>query len=265
MLVISRERWIMKKIWLVIMGVILGVFCRNINGVYSAPIDLPRGLQDVKKIPDSQRLMFGLELDAISERKMEHFNAELKGNIITAKAFYSTGYGIDFYGLIGRTQGFEYKIDDLDLVCKWDDDYMLGLGMNMVIFIPVLQENMIWPFIDLKYRAIKDVDYDSINVGGAAQANVVNNISTDWWERQLSLGIAKKYEMLIAYTGIKYSDVHIACDVDVGGVNYKGYNDADYNYGIFIGCMVPMEKVKIGLEVRLVDEQAVTCKVHYQF
>ena len=254
----------MKKI----IGVVafLGIISLSSMG-YGATVEIPYALKAVTaEVPTGDKLSIEFEVDSVSKRNMKKFGAQAKADIAAFKFIYTTDYAIDFYATLGNAMNIEYKYDlgTFDL----DDQMCWGVGLNWVIFIDELEDLEVWPFLDLNYREITGMGYNSLTAGGVSysKSQLLNTSSADWNEWQGALGIGKNFEACLVYLGIKYSDVQASARATAGGTVYDlARTQSDDNVGVFIGLVLPIDKIKVAAEVRFIDESAYSIKATYKF
>ena len=112
------------------------------------------------------------------------------------------------------------------------------------------------------------MDYESLTVNGTK--NMMSSFSdkneTKFSEWQIAIGLAAKVGSFVPYGGIKYSDINLSSDVTIGSNRYKIKDEAQNNFGFFLGCGWFFDDImQLSAEMRFADEQAYSIKAGYSF
>jgi len=254
--------------------VLLVVLCFAVIGfLYAAPVDVPTAAQGLEG-SILQNKDFGLsvagEADFLSERELETAESEVSAEFYTGKIILTLADRFDAYAIFGQARGMEYKEKILgsNVTFGLEDNLTWGLGLNALIY--ELKDYGIKFFGDGKYRAVNDIDYESLTVDGVRYNKsqlTLNKMDADWEEWQVAFGVAKKFEYFMPYCGVKYSDVKVSAKATIGSTTYDlGSTNSDNTIGLFIGCaIIPVKALSIDLQGRFVDETAFTVKATYKF
>lgn len=256
--------------------VLLVVSCFVAIGfLYAAPVDVPTETQGLEgNIFKNKELGIGLsvagEADFLSERELDEANGEVEGKLYTTKIILTLADRFDIYGIFGQAQDMEYKEKVLgsDVKFELEDKFTWGVGLNALIY--EWKDYGVKFFADGKYRAVNDIDYESVTVDGVQYSKsqlTGTKVDADWEEWQVAFGIAKKFEYFMPYFGVKYSDIKASAKVTVGSTTYDaGSANSDNIIGLFVGCAItPIKALSIDLQGRFIDETAFTVKATYKF
>jgi len=243
--------------------------------VYAAPVNLPSSIKGLKgKIWNHEydleqiEVSVGVEADFVAERELDELDAEVEGNLYTAKLIFSSAEKFDFYVNLGQAQDVKYKATILgsDVEFDLEDEFIWGAGISYAF---TSDDDSFQIGVDAKYRQITDIDYDSITIDGTTykKSQLGGKTAAKWKEWQVALIISKKFNYFVPYAGVKYSDVDASAKAIVSGTTYDlGSTDSESKVGIFVGCsIIPIEQFSIDLEARFIDETAFTARVSFKF
>ncbi len=121
--------------------------------------------------------------------------------------------------------------------------------------------------IDGRYRQVEP-DIDKVILNNVDVSSIITNVSAEYKEWQVALGISKELGQFVPYGGIKYNDVEASMEA----TSFLGITDktddinSDGVVGIFVGCdFLPTKNLSIGVEGRFIDETAFTVSANYRF
>jgi len=237
--------------------------------LYAAPVDVPTKIQGLEgNIFNDKELGIGLsiaaEADFLSSRKLAMADwwgggtSKVKGQFYTSKIILTIINKFDIYGIFGKAENLESK-DSGGGGFKPKDKLTWGAGLSVPIY--EWKNYGIKFFIDGKYRAVNNIDY---NINSQVPNTYDNGGSTspkflvDWQEWQVAFGAAKRFKYFMPYLGVKYSDFR----------EFSGEmaNHSNNIFGIFVGCAItPIKAFSIDLQGRFIDETAFTTKATYKF
>jgi len=174
---------------------------------------------------------------------------------------------VEPYVLLGADNGeFSEKYSGVDLKYETETAFAWGLGATVL-----LKEfnNGIRIGIDGRYRQVEpDIDKLTLNSVSYSPGDVgISNLSAEYKEWQVALGISKEFGQFVPYGGIKYNDVEASMKATILGTTYKTDDiNSDGVVGIFVGCdFLPTKNLSIGVKDRFIDETAFTVSANYRF
>lgn len=262
----------MNKLVVSFLAVVM-VFIFSVS-VSAAPVNLPTSVKEIKgtdylNLEPELAFTFEVEGDFLHERKLDDQDGEIEASFYMAKLIFSTEK-IDVYAGFGQAEDVEFNAFVSGATIKYEmkSQFAWCMGIDGVIY--EWEGSRVKIFGDAKYRAIKDMDYEYVTIEGVQYAeNLLLEGRTDaeWKEWHVALGVARKFEFIIPYIGMRYSDVRVDADITYSGVTYDlGERTAGESFGIFAGCAVmPLENLSIEAEGRFIDETAFTLRLVHQF
>ena len=254
----------MKRLWT--LGLVT-IFLFAYSVASAAPVGNP-----AKPILEKGDTPFkvGTELDFVTERDLDVSGEDVtieKLNWYAGKISYTMADRVDLYTLLGAANGeFSEKYSGVDLKYETETAFAWGLGATVL-----LKEfnNGIRLGIDGRYRQVEP-DIDKLilnNVEYTIPSGSITNVSAEYKEWQVALGISKELGQFVPYGGIKYNDVEASVKATISGTTYKTDDiNSDGVVGIFVGCdFLPTKNLSIGVEGRFIDETAFTVSANYRF
>ncbi len=256
-----------KKIMFLLMAAVMALS----NGiVFSAPIDIPLNIKGIDE--NNSKFHVTYESDFLLRRDINDFAAKVEANFNSVKVI-SPIYSSDMarangYFNIGQAGDTTYKAKLLgqDVTYNMNESIVWGAGVN---FSVAEERDKIIPCVDIKYRRIEAMEYESVVVGArtysSGDLSLVNDANYDEW--QAAFLVCKKTEIFLPYVGVKYSDVRVSAKVQAGGTVYQmNTTRSDKILGFVIGCsLYPGDDFNFDIEGRFGDEEAVTLRVGYSF
>lgn len=253
----------MKKIIAITICVIL-VASANL---FAAPVGNP-----AKPVLEKGDTPFkvGAELDFVTERDLDVSGEDVaieKLNWYAGKLSHAMSDKVDLYTLLGAANAeFSEKYSGVDLKAETETAFAWGLGATILL---KEFDNGIRVGIDGRYRQVEP-DIDKLilnNVEYAIPSGSVTNVSAEYKEWQVALGISKELGQFVPYGGIKYNDVETSLEAKISGTTYKTDDiNSDGVFGIFVGCdFLPSKNFSVGVEGRFIDETAFTVSSTFRF
>lgn len=254
----------MKKLW--ILGLVT-IFLSAYSMASAAPVGNP-----AKPILEKGNTSFkvGTELDFVTQRDLDVSGEDVaieNLNWYGAKISYVLADKVEPYVLLGAANGkFSDKYSGVDLKLETETAFAWGLGATVLL---KEFDNGIRLGIDAKYRQVEpDINKLTLNnVEYTIPSGSVTNVSAEYKEWQVALGISKELGQFVPYGGIKYNDVEASLKTTISGTTYTTDNiNSDGVVGIFVGCdFLPTKNLSIGVEGRFIDETAFTVSANYRF
>jgi len=258
----------MKKINILVLVVFMvSVFSVDIG---AAPVSCPTSVKEMKGkdyiYKDANMTLSAsaaAEADLMRERKLDELEGEIESSFYTVKLILAIDR-VDVYTVLGEAVDTEYnaQVSGADVRYQLEDKFTWGVGVAGLIY-----EWKKWGmkiFGDASYRTISNMDYDSFTLEGIqyTQERLKEETKDDakWEEWQVALAVARKFEYITPYAGIKYSDIDASANVSLFNVSYdtKTLNGGE-DIGVFVGCSImPIENISLDLEARFIDESAYT-------
>ncbi|MFH1782031.1 MAG: hypothetical protein ABH848_00230 [Candidatus Omnitrophota bacterium] len=258
---------------LVIVFTALFLLCAFTVYVNAAPVTCPASVKEMKGndyIDKDSNIAFlvSLESDFITEKDLDESDGQVEGTMHVGKLVVSFDK-VDFYALLGGTGNLEYSasISGANVLYELEDKFLWGLGASGLI--KKWDKHGIQLFGDLSYRTTGDMEYDIVTLNGTQFSKSQLTPATDakYEEWQIALSVAKKFQYMTPYAGIKYSNLDASADVTISSTRYA-LSDAenDNPVGIFLGCaLMPLDNMSIDLEGRFIDEEAFSVSLNYEF
>jgi hypothetical protein len=249
-----------------------GVLCFGLisSTVFASPINLPTGIKGQDGVGLISNLPVGLSAgflnDYVGERDLNKNSGKASFDMIGGIIDLSILNRFDVYTMLGSMQSPEIKGTGYTL--NFSDDFMWGVGADAVIYdwkAPGIQF-----FGDGNFREANSLGLDSFTYNGTtynkSQFNSVLTANGKWEEWQAALGVSKKFEYVIPYGGIVYSDVKTSGKVSVLGKTVSGSANSKNKVGPFVGVsIIPTKWLSIDITGRFVAEEAVSVAATVKF
>lgn len=256
----------MKKTLFVAM-LCLGIFSST---VFASPINLPTGIKGQEGSGLRKDLPVGISAgflyDHVDSRELSDDSGEVNFDMVGGKIILSGMNTFDIYTMLGSTQNTEFKasVSGSNYIFSLGDNFMWGVGASAIIH--EWKDGGIQLFGDANYRETKDIGVDSVTVNGSP-ATLTGTVNVDWQEWQVAFGVSKKFEYVIPYAGVVYSDVNASAKATINGTTYDPDSVSSENtFGPFVGISIlPTKWLSIDVSGRFVAEQAVSVGATVKF
>ena len=244
--------------------------------VIASPINLPTAIKGQDGVGLISNLPVGLSAgflnDYVGERDLNKNSGKASFDMIGGIIDLSILNRFDVYTMLGSTLSPELKGNDLGYTEKLDlsDQFMWGVGADAVIYD--WKDAGIQFFGDANYRESSNMGLDSLTLNGTtisssqlAAAGIAS--SAEWQEWQAALGVSKKFQYVIPYGGVVYSDVRASDKVTYSGTTYNSKAlSSKYKVGPFVGVsIIPTKWLSIDITGRFVAEEAVSVAATVKF
>ena len=242
----------------------------------ASPINLPTAIKGQDGVGLISNLPVGLSAgflnDYVGERDLNKNSGKASFDMIGGTIDLSILNRFDVYTMLGSTLSPEFKFNNLGNTEKFDfsDQFMWGVGADAVIYD--WKDTGIQFFGDGNYRESNNMGLDSLTVNGTtisssqlAAAGITS--SAKWQEWQTALGVSKKFQYVIPYGGVVYSDVRASDKVTYSGTTYNSKSlSSKYKVGPFVGVsIIPTKWLSIDITGRFVAEEAVSVAATVKF
>lgn len=270
--------------------IVFGILTLSTAAVYAAPVDIPTILlkpTETSGYADNdirtqeyfdqlygqdewyRRAAIEVEGDWLQERELDQLDAKAEGRFYTAglklPAYFLGPW--DFYGNAGMTDDFELdaRIGAIDVDYKVEDSFTWSAGATWIPFQLASPFGAVL-FVDGKYRAINEADYDSVALNGIEFTTFSGSSEASWREWQAAIGLAFKFPNIVPYIGGKYSNVDQDTEVSILGSSYNTDTESENQFGPFAGvAIVPNDILSLNVQGRFVDEQAISAELALKF
>jgi len=275
------------------LGLIMLCLVFTSSFVMASPVNLPTGIkgqegfgvekdsgtmfgeeecQVIKDLRDNIGLSGGFLNDYVGERDLNKYSGKASFDMVGGIIDMSIMKRFDVYTMLGSTLNSNVKGSELGHTAELDlkDSFMWGVGADAIIYD--WKDAGVQFFGDGNYRESSSMKLDSLTIDGTtvsssqlAAAGV--NSSAKWEEWQAALGVSKKFQYVIPYGGVVYSDVRTSDKVTYSGITYNSETlSSRYKVGPFVGVSIlPTKWLSIDITGRFVAEEAVSAAVTLKF
>jgi len=223
---------------------------------------------------NNMALSVGFVADFVNDRNIDIDSGEFEMEAYTCRLGLSVLDRLNFYVDLGQMQNAEYAYVLLGekFETKFDDEFLWGIGLNALAY---RWDNGLEIGLAGSYRQA-DMIIENSTIDGTLYegTSMASKVEGEFTEYQAAVELAWRTEYFVPYVGIKYSDVEVDANFNLGlqDKNASGKN-ADLNVGVFVGLtitpklanMPKSEHLAINLEGRFLDEEAVNVGVSYKF
>ena len=205
----------------------------------------------------------------MAKRELSKYSGSADFDMMGGEVDFSILNNFDIYTVLGGVLNPELKESvlgtDVDFSLK--DRFMWEVGASAIIYQWKDQDIQI--FGDGNYRASSGLGLHSVTVDGItySSSEAETSVIVDWQEWQAALGVSKKFQYVIPYGGVVYSDVKTSTKVTTDGATYDlGSASSKYKVGPFIGISIlPTKWLSIDVTGRFVAEEAVSGAITVKF
>lgn len=240
----------------------------------ASPVNLPTGIKGQDGVGLISNLPVGLSagyvFDYVGQRDLNKYSSSADFYMNGGKINVSILNNFDIYTVLGAVNSPEYKetVSGLDAQVNLSDNFAWEVGADAIIY--QWKDQGIQIFGDGNYRQSNGMDVNSLTVNGTTYSKsqfTGVTASVDWQEWQAALGVSKKFEYVIPYGGVAYSDVRTSAKATVLGTTYdSGSLSSKYKVGPFVGVSIlPTKWLSIDITGRFVAEEAVSVSVNVKF
>ncbi len=237
----------------------------------AAPVRVPGGKVDqaAVKMGDGKFVIgAGAEFDHMDKMELdEEDEVSTDAAVALISVTYDNKFGV--YGTVGQLIDPKYSADvgSTQGEISFDDSMIWGLGLNGIIF----ESEGLQLFADTSYRTTDDMDLKSFTYGSNSydkadldSAGLSMKGEVEEW--QVAFGIAKDFEFMKPYIGVKYLDSEFTGKASAGGDTLEGTSNNKDSVGLFLGVVAtPAKWVDLNIQGRFFDETAVMGSVTFKF